>query len=81
MVIFVRILSSVLFPHPDGPNIQVILSSLKLIDISSSTGILLKDFSNPMWFMAMFVFSYSLVGLVLIGKQKLIDQNTAKLRE
>lgn len=42
--------------------------------------ILLKDSSNPMWFMAMSVFSYSLVGLVLMCKQKLISRNTVKVR-
>ncbi|MCK9268165.1 MAG: YvaD family protein [Alkaliphilus sp.] len=33
--------------------------------------VILKNFSNPMWFIAMWVFSYSLIGLILISKEKI----------
>jgi len=31
--------------------------------------IILRNFSNPMWFMALFIFSYSLVGLIAVTRK------------
>lgn len=40
--------------------------------------IILKNFSNPMWFMAMFVFSYSFIGLILLTKEQLNERYSIK---
>lgn len=51
---------------------------LLIVTFSASIGInlltmiywiLLKNFSNPMWFMEIFVVSYSLVGIILLNKK------------
>lgn len=33
--------------------------------------VILKNFSDPMWYMAIWVFTYSLIGLVLISNEKI----------